>query len=218
MTDTLNYVFGYGSLIDRASRMRTNPNAVAVAPVVARNVARGWWINGNPIGFSTCFLAVQAQQGARCNGVVYPVTPLELAALDRREKRYTRLDIPPEDVTFLDGSESLPEGVRLWVYAVPDEMRVVPSPQYPIVQSYVDICLNGCFEMEDAYPLAKEVGYAEMFVTETRDWSMYWENDRIHARRPVAHTPRATVIDALLHNLIPEVFTQIQLQPARWDV
>ncbi len=217
MTEPQDYVFGYGSLIDRTSRTRTNPGAHFAAPVIVHNVARGWWIHGNPIGFSTCFLAVQVRQGTRCNGVVYPVTSTELAELDKREARYTRENIPAQDVVMLDGSESLPAAARLWIYTVPDDMRVVPTPRYPIVQSYVDICLNGCLEVEAAYPQAKAANYASMFITETQDWNRYWENDRIHARRPLASTPRAFQIDRLLSEHLPDVFAQIQLQPARWD-
>ena len=39
MTD---YVFGYGSLLERASRMRTNPDAVGAWPARVTGYSRGW--------------------------------------------------------------------------------------------------------------------------------------------------------------------------------
>ncbi len=219
MTDnsSLDYVLGYGSLIEQHSRTRTNPRAQVAAPVIVENVARGWWIHGNKIGYSPCFLGVQPQAGARCNGVVYPVTGPELEALDRREARYTRLQISARDVTLLDGGAGLPPDSRLWVYTVPDALRVVPTARFPIVQSYVDICLNGCLEIEATYPQAQAASFAKMFIEATQDWNRYWVNDRLYPRRPHVFVPRAHQIDTLLHTHLPDLFAQIPLEPTAWD-
>jgi len=40
MTD---YVFGYGSLLERASRTRTNPDAVGAWPARVTGYSRGWY-------------------------------------------------------------------------------------------------------------------------------------------------------------------------------
>lgn len=210
------YVFGYGSLIDRASRTRTNPSATYAIPVVSGNISRGWWIHGTPIGYSTCFLAIQPQAGARCNGVIYPVNDIELAALDKREAYYTRIKISANDITRLDGGDPLEPDALIWTYAVEDGLRTVATPEYPIVQSYVDICLNGCFDIEDTFPQAKAAGYIEMFITETHDWSYFWENDRIFPRRPLSNQPRAFQIDRALRQYVPDFFEHIQIQPAHW--
>jgi hypothetical protein len=37
------YIFGYGSLIEQASRMRTTPAVMYVLPARVRGYARGWW-------------------------------------------------------------------------------------------------------------------------------------------------------------------------------
>ena len=39
----LQYIFGYGSLLERESRMRTWSRAEYALPAVARGIARGWF-------------------------------------------------------------------------------------------------------------------------------------------------------------------------------
>ena len=212
----VTYIFGYGSLIDRDSRTRTNPAAVAARPVIVEGIQRGWWVHGAPIGFSTCFLSAKEQADAICNGVLYPVTPAELEALDKRESIYTRTRIESDKIRLLDGMNSLEDGAKVWFYAQDSELQL-PDATFPIVQSYVDICLNGCLEIEALYPLAKEANFAELFIKSTADWSHYWVNDRLYPRRPFIYVPKAFQIDTLLYNLIPEQFNFIQLQPAHWD-
>jgi hypothetical protein len=56
-----------------------------------------------------------------------------------------------------------------------------------------------------------------MFVQETRDWSAFWVNDRVHPRRAFATVPRAFQIDALLSELLPDLFEHIQIEPAKWS-
>ncbi len=214
-----NFIFGYGSLIERASRTSTTPSAWAAYPVIVEGVARGWWGTGAQVGFSTCFLSAIIDPKGRCNGVVYPVTTAELEQTDRREWFYERTALDTHAITFLDGRRSPPEDAKIWVYALKEGSPTQdhrPSAKFPIVQSYVDVCLNGCFEMETLYPLAKEADYARMFVQETRDWGTYWINDRIYPRRSFNMTPRASQIDALLNELLPDLFAKIQLEPAQW--
>ena len=40
-----SYVFGYGSLLERASRTRTNPDAVGAWPARVTGYQRGWSIS-----------------------------------------------------------------------------------------------------------------------------------------------------------------------------
>jgi hypothetical protein len=214
-----NYLFGYGSLIDRASRMATTPRAFAAYPVIVADVARGWWSYGRPIGFSTCFLGAANLAGARCNGVIYSVSDSELEETDRREAIYKRAAINPEQLTFLDGRKTLAHDATVWFYALPDGLTTSaekPSARYPIVQSYLDLCLNGCLEIEALYPLAEEAGFTRMFINETRDWSPFWVNDRSYPRRPFATISRAGLIDTLLNEALPELFAQIQIEPPTW--
>jgi hypothetical protein len=58
--------------------------------------------------------------------------------------------------------------------------------------------------------------FASEFITSTLKWSKYWENDRVHARRPFVAVPQSSKIDALLQKYLPELFAEIQLAPGRW--
>lgn len=215
-----HYIFGYGSLMDRASRTATTPQAWAAYPVIVQDIARGWWIYGTPIGAKGCFLSAMATPGARCNGVIYPVSDVELAQTDQREVTYDRVPIKPENITFLDGRRALPDGADVWFYSLPQGASVEHSratAQYPIVQSYVDTCLNGCLELEMLYPLAQDQQFARMFITETRDWSRHWVNDRLYPRQPFIAVPRSLQIDTLLHELLPDLYSNIKSERGEWS-
>ena len=69
-----NYVFGYGSLLERASRMRTNPDAIGAWPARLTGYSRGWYHQfANYVG-STCttcsFMVRDLATVRRCRRVV----------------------------------------------------------------------------------------------------------------------------------------------------
>jgi hypothetical protein len=85
-----------------------------------------------------------------------------------------------------------------------------PSNEHPIVQSYVDICLNGCLEIGATYPLFKQANFAQRFMETTRNWGTPWINDRIYPWRPFVHVPRASAIDSLIQiSRGAEIFAKI---------
>ena len=87
------YIFGYGSLIEQASRLRSTPSALYVLPARARGYARGWWARTGAIGFSTTFVGAIPEKSSYMNGVIYAVNKEELDDTDKRESGYTREDI-----------------------------------------------------------------------------------------------------------------------------
>ena len=177
------YIFGIGSLIEQASRMRTSPTAMYVLPARVRGYARGWWARTGAVGFSPTFVGAIPEKSASLNGVVYAVSDEELAATNKREAGYTPTDIT-KDVEILTGGP-VPKG-KVWMY-VNDFTKgkplkdSLPTAQFPIVQSYVDICLTGCLQIEQGFPDAGN--FAVEFITSTQEWSKYWENDRAYPRR-----------------------------------
>lgn len=216
-----NYIFGYGSLIDDESRERTTAAARYAFPVVVKDIARGWWARGAPSGLTTTFLGAIDRKGASCNGVIYPVTPEEIDETDHRETAgYKRVKVEPEDITMLDGRKAPPDG-DVWVYLnqIPPEKLAdnLPSPSFPMVQSYVDICVAGCIEVEHRYPTA--AGFTEQFLAATRDWSRFWVNDRSQPRRAFAAQPAAGDIDTALLSCsaTAELFYEVELEPASWE-
>ena len=209
-----HYIFGYGSLIDQGSRTWTTPQALIAYPASVHDIARGWWLYGTPIGVKACFLAAKVIPGARCNGVVYPVSETELAQTDQREVTYERMLIIPEQLTLMDGRTALPEDADVWFYSLHEGASVEPSrptAQFPIAQSYVDICLNGCLEMESLYPLAQEQQFARLFIQETQDWSPHWVNDRSNLLDQAPTDRRRVQIDSLLNELLPDLYSNVKI-------
>ena len=77
----------------------------------------------------------------------------------------------------------------------------------------MDICLNGCLQIEAAYPLAKEAEFAETFLKTSTNWSKFWVNDRIHPRMAYLQQPNASRIDELIRKVLgAEMFSSIQIE------
>ncbi|WP_432173028.1 gamma-glutamylcyclotransferase family protein [Streptomyces sp. Tue6028] len=204
-----DFIFGYGSLIQRASRTSTWAKAVEAAPVVVRGISRGWYDRVDTVSWSPTYLGAVSKKDARCNGVIFPVTPEELRDYARRESGYRPTRVASRDITMLDGSTRPPVGT-VWYFA--NVTRRYPSERYPIVQSYVDVCLDGCLENEDRFPEARKAQFAKEFIRTTSDWRAPWYNDRIYPWRPTVHVPRADTIDTLIRDELGEdLFDQITL-------
>jgi hypothetical protein len=204
------YLFGYGSLVQRQSRVGTWPAAEFASPVIVRGVSRGWFDQTGGASWNPTYLGAQLEKEGLCNGVIFPVTAAEFAAYGERELGYQLTKIDPAQITMLDGSQSAPDG-DIWFYG--NTEKRLPSTEHPIVQSYVDVCLDGCLEIEAMYPLAREASFAEQFVKTTSNWQPPWINDRIYPWRPFVHVPRASQIDALIQKVLgKDLFAKITLR------
>ena len=212
-----HYIFGIGSLIEQVSRMKTTPTAMYALPARVHGYARGWWARTGAVGFSPTFVGAIPEKSSSLNGVVYAVSAAELKATNEREKGYTPTNIT-KDVEILTGGP-VPKG-KVWMYVndfkTDKERRdSLPTAQFHLVQSYVDICLTGCLQIEQGFPDAKN--FAVEFIKSTQEWSKYWENDRTYPRRAPFVVPKAQDIDKLLQDHLPKgLFAQIQLAPGRW--
>ncbi|HEV2667779.1 MAG TPA: gamma-glutamylcyclotransferase family protein [Blastocatellia bacterium] len=214
MSDTQQFIFGYGSLLESRSRVMTSPSALYASPVNVVGIQRGWFGRAVSDSLSPTYLGAVSDPNFNCNGVILKVSQRELESFDNRESGYKRERIDQKNITMLDGSKSAPEG-DIWFYAATE--KHFASPEFPIVQSYVDICLNGCLEIEATYPLAKEAEFAEMFLRTSTNWSKYWVNDRIYPRRPFIYLPNASKIDHLIKKALgEEMFSNIEIEPASW--
>jgi hypothetical protein len=215
MSNTNQFIFGYGSLVESQSRARTSPSALYAFPVNVAGIERGWFDQVGGVSLSTTYLGAVPDSNASCNGVIFQVSEPQLAAFDLREAGYKRDRIDQKNITMLNGSRSAPEG-DIWFYA--SEEKRYASPEFPIVQSYVDICLNGCLELEAIYPMAREAGFAETFLKTCSHWSKYWVNDRIYPRRAFIYAPNAGKIDQLIQKVLgEEIYSNIKIEPASWE-
>lgn len=202
------YVFGYGSLTEEGSRRRTAPAAATAWPVRVQGLRRAWIGKSASTGFGTTFLSVTLDAKAMTNGVLFPLADdVELTSMDLREASYCRTRVSPARITMLNGIPP-PDG-EFWVYFSANSRVAPPSRQHPIVQSYVDLFLTGCLQIERKYQLE---GFAEECIASTHGWSRHWVNDRIYPRRPFIHQPNASIIDALLQRKLPEQFKAIRIE------
>lgn len=205
-----HYVIGYGSLMETASKDRTWEGTGMNLPVRLRGYERSWTARSTAIGFSTTFLAAAPKEGAEMVAALDRVfDPASFTAGDAREAYYCRAEVEPGRITPLDGS-GLPNRGRFWIYLLKPESRHPADGRFPIVQSYVDIFLNGCLELADLV-VAADLDFAAACVTTTAGWSRHWVNDRVHPRRPY-DVPNALRIDRLLQRLLPQQFEAIRIE------
>jgi hypothetical protein len=213
MADTPQYIFGYGSLVEAQSRARTWASAFYASPVIIKGIKRGWFDSTPASGLSPTYLGAVFDDDYICNGVIFPISKEGLAAYIEREVGYIPQKIDQSKIMMLDGRSDAPKG-DIWFFANKKEKPA--SPQYPIVQSYVDICINGCLQLEAGYPMAE--GFTKMFIESCTGWNEYWVNDRIYPRRPFIYEPNAYKIDKLLQDVLgKELFSKIQIEPAIWE-
>jgi len=191
------YVFGYGSLIERASRTRTNPDAFAAWPARVTGYERGWFHQfANNVGSTCTYLGAVAKAGATINGVIYKVDDIE-----KTKERETGYSADPVEgaIQMLDGGSPWDSKNQVLLFVSQPayiSKTKKPTPEIPMVQSYVDICVNGCLEIEALYRTA--TGYVQEFIKTSTGWNKYWVNDRLYPRRPFIYCPNASSIDEAL--------------------
>ena len=236
-----NFIFGFGSIIQTASRSGTDPSVRDAAPCrisAAWGYVREW--NFQASTAQICALGLRrvrpGEVGATINGVCFPA-PDDLTEFDCRENGYCRVPVATHLVVMLSW-HVLPPDANVFVY-VPYAPAVVskygcdprtgltkcsgacgpegllpseapglglqpPSISYPILQTYVDVCLSGCLEYGDEF--------AREFIQTTFLWSPYWLNERELARRPWLHQKQYNKIDTLLREGVGSVFAHRKLE------
>jgi hypothetical protein len=203
------YMVGYGSLMQTASKLSTEPDAGISLPVVVTGFQRSWSTHG--VAFPTTYLGVQPSRSARMAAALYRAFLKDgKLASDAREISYCRVAVAPGQVEMLDAS-SLPSPSQIWIYVNKPETLAAPDSNYPIVQSYVDIFITGCLELQDRVADAA-VDFVEACVRTTGGWSEHWVNDRPMPRRPYQYQPRAFEIDKHLQRLLPELYGSIEIE------
>ncbi|MEL7290889.1 MAG: gamma-glutamylcyclotransferase family protein [Pseudomonadota bacterium] len=181
------YIFGYGSLMNSASRQLTGQTSPAI-PSTAHGFKRYWGKVDSSYILSP--LVVDKGQG-QVNGVMLEVSQAGLAEFDRRERGYHRVEIEPQQ---LDTSVYLTEQDTVWVY-IKDNPEP-PCSLSPIMQTYVDTVLVGCLEISEQF--------AKQFVEHTIGWHFPLENDRHQPKygNLAGVTPQHhATIDALLSSV-----------------
>lgn len=216
-----NFVFGYGSLINTASRNATVARPIHAIPVrvsAAFDYVRAW-DDRSPSGFTALGLERPGagEKPMTINGVLFPVDGNDMAALDSREAGYVRVDVPRADIQAVSW-EALPARGRIWAYIpeIPGKKPGVdlppPNASFPLLQSYIDVVVEGGLEYGP--------GFAREIIATTTGWSRYWLNDREEPRRPWVFDKSYQTVDRLLemnapdfkHRLLPEQYAVQELQ------
>ncbi len=162
-----NYLFGYGSLISEDSRRRTGLTGESFIVRVS-DYKRSW--NVLIPEEKTVGLGVEKKLGYSCNGVIFEIDKKELPKFDEREtNNYERTNISIEQIEFLE-NKSIKEG-EIWVYVTKNKGE--PNEKFSIQQSYIDVVLTGCLEVNKEFALE--------FMRTTYDWK-FIENDRANPK------------------------------------
>lgn len=203
------YIIAYGSLMETISKNNTDSSSGENKPVMINHYQRGWFAKGLSVGLSTTYLGIIKHSNAHFNGTIFRLaTPNTLKNYDQREKYYCRVSVPTSFIHPLD-HHPLPKG-QFWIYEIKPGFMAEPSEKYPLVESYVDIFLSGCLEIEKNFHLQD---FTAECIKTTTNWSPHWVNDRVYPRRPFVFEPNAASIDTLLSKIKPETFSQIKIEP-----
>ena len=203
-----NYIIGYGSLFKKSSLQRTLPQVDIIHPIYLKNYQRSWnAIENITVTFSTTFLGIQKDNSSKTNAILFEVDEALLSTIDKREFLYTRESVDANNIEFISKALEINSDDEIWVYIT--NTPAAPSKQNPIIQSYVDTCISGCFEIEKEFKIKN---FAKEFITTTKNWSENWVNDRLFPRAPHIHMPDAYRIDELLNENIREYFFKIEIE------
>ena len=203
------YVIGYGSLMQDASRERTAPHAGAAQPVSVSGYQRGWYTRSKGTSLGTTYLGVVPDVTSSLNAVMYQIDAGELASTDKRERLYCRVPVAAAAVKLLAPGKTAIAKAQIWIYEIPPGEAAAVDEDHPIVQSYVDLFVAGCLEQEERFQLRD---FSAQCVRTSYGWSAHWVNDRLYPRRPVAFQPRALQIDKLLADELPTYWSQVRVE------
>lgn len=156
------YIFGYGSLMNSASRKLTGQTSEAI-PATVDGLRRYWGKVGDNNTLSP--LVVSQGQG-KVNGVILQINDQELHEFDRRENGYQRI---PLEHTCITSQLTLSTNDIVWIYT--KDHSEPPCTLSPIMQTYVDTVLSGCLEISE--------DFAKQFIKQTIGWNFPIENDRL---------------------------------------
>ena len=209
-----NYLFGYGSLICSSSAAITGNITGKAQACVVSGITRSWSAKVNweaPEGSTglsgatavTCSMVEAHSTIKETCGVLLEVEGDEMTKFDIRERGYERIELKRDQVASLDSSQPLEivEGGRIWCYISED--RVPSTEANPILQSYVDVIIKGCYEHSPKF--------VETFVKTTTLWGDgVWLDDRhnpVYTRADNEwSSEKGKDIDEMLQRIMPEAF------------
>mmetsp|Transcript_44356 Transcript_44356/g.51967 ORF Transcript_44356/g.51967 Transcript_44356/m.51967 type:complete len:308 (-) Transcript_44356:172-1095(-) len=221
--DTGAYIAHVATISDceRSWSLRVNlPPAAVVNPDINGVSAVAVRLLPSDVASSTS--GEESLQRASCAGVVMEVPKTELPNFDAREIGYRREQIQWNRVALHSGQscqEVLGAGAVVWCFvdenisATPlASFPQLPTPEFPIIQSYLDVILDGCLQVGgEAFArtfLETTIGWVDVGSTNTGDGSdknSYFLNDRAkpgYVRASAAAAANAETIDRILGDYV----------------
>jgi hypothetical protein len=200
-------IFGYGSLLAQRSRALTWRLDTAILPARLNGYSRRWNSRSMQLGGGISFLGLRKEITSTCNGILVEVDDDQYERILKRESGYSETGLSLSDFDFFSSHPFRPEQK---IITFTNDSTDTPNDSYPIVQSYVDLCLEGCIEIEKVGG-ESGIDFSEEFILSTKDWSKAWVNDRVHARRPFVEYPAASRIDQLIRKFLPDYVSHIKI-------
>jgi hypothetical protein len=239
MANNYVYIIGYGSLLnfnsiektifnlnvneDYIHLLKQNFNNININKILlyekkiriayVKNLKRSFCVPinyNNKITNSWISLGTYPKKNSIINCTIFPVNENQLIELDSREKYYKKIEINYNDIEIIKG-DKLNKKKKIFCYIIDKKLFKKPSLKYPILQSYIDICIKGCLYI-DFILKNKNFEFTKQFIQNTYNWKKlkYWINDRIYSRRPYHYINNSLIIDKLLTNYIFKKFKQNQ--------
>lgn len=178
---TLNYFFGYGSLVNQKTHRFGPAHRASVS-----GWQRAWRYTAQR---KVSFLTVIPNSASAIDGLIAPVPDQDWQALDTREHAYDRLHVT-EHV-----QHAAQDAATVALYAIPQKRLSVPDARHPVLLSYLDVVVQGYLQ---EFGLAG----AEHFFDTTTGWDAPILDDRAAPVYPRAQTLRPTeqaCVDAMLN-------------------
>ena len=202
------FIIGYGSLLKKSSLNRTLSQVETIKPIYLHNYKRSWNANEDMTPtLATTYLGISKESSSKLNAIIFELENSFLEVLDKREFLYDRVAVDLEDVEFIKSTFDLQKEDEIWIYLTTNPNK--PSSKSPIIQSYVDTCISGAYEIEEDFKIEN---FAKDFVKSTDNWSNSWVNDRVYPRAPHIYQPDAYRIDQLLSELLYNNFINITVE------
>ena len=174
------FVVGYGSLLSHDSRLRFSGIDTKLIPVNLAGWRRSW--SGRCSDERVTYAGASPRVGASMNAALMPTEEIS-PELRARERNYNFVAVTVDQLTFYGSddrqaawAETLAHK-KLYICDIIDPISA--RADFPILQSYVDTCIAGCFETEIP-------DFAAQFVRTTCGWENGWINDRQQPRYPRA--------------------------------
>ncbi len=168
------YIIGYGSLMSESSKHDTYHSVGENSPILLNGYQRGWFARGLYHWHATTFLGAIDQPNQNMNAVIFKVSPSVVGVFDKRERNYCRNQVNFADIKWLSHKLDV-TNAQIWIYKPNHSIRLKPSKAYPIYQTYIDIFLQGCVELEKKFHLKE---FSKNCVIKTTEWSKNIKNDR----------------------------------------